>query len=141
MQDKAQVWVDKAKEVKLQRRSLWFLLDKQFWPKMKYGLCGKTSGFIQLEDYIQKQYWQIMTIAGVIRLEPEAIKQVDRGFYGAGCPYLGVKNMVEQLKKLLMYYGCSTGVGLNMQLSLELITLEIGISSQLIQESYKRYGH
>ena len=107
MQDNSKGWLDKAKNRKIQRRSLWFLLDKQFWPKMKYGLCGKTSGFIQLEDYIQKQYWQIMTIAGVIRLEPEAIKQVDRGFYGDGCPHLGFKTMVEQLNKLLMHYGCS----------------------------------
>ena len=49
--------------------------------------------------------------------------------------------MVEQLKKLLIHYGCITSGGLKMQLSLELLTLEIGISSQLLQESYKIYGH
>ena len=32
MQDKAQGWVDKAKNWKLNRRSVWFLLEKQFWP-------------------------------------------------------------------------------------------------------------
>ena len=39
-----------------------------------------------------------------------------------------------------MHYGCRTGVVLKMQLSLELLTLEMGISSQPLQESYKRYG-
>ena len=39
-----------------------------------------------------------------------------------------------------MYYGCRTGEGLKMQLSLELPTLEMGISSQPLQDSYKRYG-
>ena len=38
-----------------------------------------------------------------------------------------------------MHYRCRTSVGLKMQLSLELPTLEIGISSQPLQESYKRY--
>ena len=57
IQDKAQSWVDKAKNRKLQRRSLWFLLDKQFWTKVRYGLCGNTAGFIQLEECLQKQYW------------------------------------------------------------------------------------
>ena len=38
-----------------------------------------------------------------------------------------------------MHYGCRTSVGLKMQLSLELLTLEMGISIQPFQESYKRY--
>ena len=49
--------------------------------------------------------------------------------------------MVEQLNKLMMHYDCITGVGLKIQLSLELLTLKMGISSQPLQESYKRYGH
>ena len=56
MQDKAQGWVDKVKNGNPQKRSLWFPLDKQLWRKVKYGLCRNTSGFIQLGDYIQKQY-------------------------------------------------------------------------------------
>ena len=38
-----------------------------------------------------------------------------------------------------MHYGCRTSVGLKMQLFLELLTLEMGISSQPLQESYKIY--
>ena len=81
-----------------------------------------------------------MPLGGIIRSTPKAIRQVDKGFYGAGCPYLKVESLVEQLKKLLMHYGCKTSVGLKMQLSLELLTLEMGISSQPLQESYKRFG-
>ena len=86
-------------------------------------MCVNTAGFIQLEDCLQKHYWLIMTIGGIIRSAPKAIRQDDRGFYGAGFPHLGVETMVEQLNKLLMYYGCSIGEGLRMQLSLELFTL------------------
>ena len=49
--------------------------------------------------------------------------------------------MVGQLNKIMMHYGCSTGEGLKIQVSLELLTLEMEISSQPLQESYKRYGH
>ena len=73
MQDKAQGWLYKEKNGKLQRRSLWFLIDKQLWPKLKYNLCVITSGFIQLGDCLQKQYWQIMIIGEIIRLAPKAI--------------------------------------------------------------------
>ena len=81
-----------------------------------------------------------MPLGGIIRSAPKAIRQADKGFYGAGCPHLGVESLVEQLNKLLIHYGCRTRVGLKMQLSLELPTLEMGISSQPLQESYKRYG-
>ena len=84
IQDKAQGWVDKAKNGKLKGRSLWFLLEKKFWPKVRYGLCGNTSSFAQLEDYLQRQYWQIMPLGGIISLAPKAIRQVDKGLYCAG---------------------------------------------------------
>ena len=73
MQDKSQGWVEKATNGKLQRRSLWFLLEKQFWHKVRYVLCRNTASFVQLEDCLQKQYCQIMPIGGIIRSAPKAI--------------------------------------------------------------------
>ena len=131
--------MDKAKNGKLKRRSVWFLLEKQFWPKVRYGLCGNTASFAQLEYFLQRQYWQIMPLGRIICSVPKAIRQVDKAFYGAGFPHWGVESLVEQLSKLLMHYGCKTIVGLKMQLSLERLTLEMGILSKPLQESYKRY--
>ena len=82
----------------------------------------------------------MMPLGGIILSAPKVIRQVDKVFYGAGCPHLGFDILVEQLNKLLMHYGCKTSVGIKMQLSLELLTLEMGISSQPIQESYKIFG-
>ena len=84
MQNKAQGWVEKEKNGKLQRIPLWFLLEKQFCPKVRYGLCSNTTSFAQLEDCLQKQYWHIMPLGGIIRSAPKEIRQVDKGFYGAG---------------------------------------------------------
>jgi hypothetical protein len=39
MTTKAQEWVDRAKEGRLKRSDIWFLLDCQFWPRVGYGLC------------------------------------------------------------------------------------------------------
>ena len=107
---------------------------------MRYGLCGNTTSFSQLEDFLQRKYWQIMPLGGIIRSETKEIRQVDKGLYGAGFPHLGVESLVEQLKKMLMHYGLKTSVGTKMQFYLELLTLEMGISSQPLQESYKRFG-
>ena len=73
MQDKAQGWVDKAKNGKLKRRSAWFLLEKQFWNKVRYGVCGKTASFAQLDECLQRQYLHIMPLRGIICSAPKAI--------------------------------------------------------------------
>ena len=79
-----------------------------------------------------------MPLGGIIRSAPKEIRQVDKGLYGDGCPHLGVESLAKQLEKLLIHYGCKTSVGLKMQFSLEILTLEMGISSQPLQESNKR---
>ena len=53
---------------------------------------------VQLEYCLQKHYWQIMPLGGIICLTPKVIRKFDKGLYSAGCPHLGVEILVEQLK-------------------------------------------
>ena len=95
MQDKAQGWVDKAKESKMMRRDIWFLTERQFWPKVSYGLCSSTASFAQLERALMKQYYQILPLGGIIWSAFKDIRQISRGFYGAGLPHVGVKCTID----------------------------------------------
>ena len=79
------------------------------WQYIQLYIAGRLSSETLLADHADWRDYPFII---------KEIRQVDRGFYGAGCQYLGVKNMVEQLNKLLMHYGCSIGVGIKMQLSL-----------------------
>jgi hypothetical protein len=38
-----------------------------------------------------------------------------------GCPHPGVECLVAQITKLLIHYGCLSGLGLKMSLSMELL--------------------
>ncbi len=49
MQEKAQKWIDKAKGGNLHRRNLWFLLNKQFWPGVAFGISSITASFAELD--------------------------------------------------------------------------------------------
>lgn len=140
MKKKAQEWVDEAKNSKLRPSNIWFMLDKQMWPRVGYGLCTNTSSFSVLSDLLYKQQYQLMPLGGIIRSAKRGIRQTDRGFYGAGCHHPGVECLVEQANKLLMHYGCQSSVGLKMQMSIELLIVEMGISLQPLQESYAKYG-
>jgi hypothetical protein len=63
---------------------------------------------------------------------------MDRGFYGAKFPHPGVECFVVQMIKLLTHYGSNTGLGIHMQLSMELIITEAGISLQPLSTPFHR---
>ncbi len=48
IQTKAQECIDRAKEGKLQRRDVWFLLDHQLWPKVGYGVSSLSAPWKEL---------------------------------------------------------------------------------------------
>jgi hypothetical protein len=70
----------------------------------------------------------------VRRSAPVALRQLDRGFYGIGYPHPGVECLIEQVTKLLIHYGCKSSLGIELQVSMELLITELGISQQPLQE-------
>ena len=139
MQEKAQEWVDKAKEGTLKKRDVWFMLGCQFWPRVGYGLSCCTAEHKLLDSCLKKQYWQLIPLGGVIRTAPAAIRQLSKGFYGVGCPHVGIECLIGQVQKLLMHYGCDSNVGMKMRLSLEQLIVEVGASNQPFQENFEKY--
>ena len=140
MEEKGQEWIDRAKEGHLARRDIWFLVDHQFWPKVGYGLCCNMAPVSKLNLCLKKQYWELIPLGGVIRSAPKELRQVSTGFYGIGCPNVAVECCVAQMNKLLMHYGCPSSIGKFMKMSLNFMVLEMGISTQPLQESYSKYG-
>ena len=90
MTTKAQEWVDRAKEGTMKRSDVWFLMDCQFWPRVGYGLCCNIATQAQLEKCLSKQYYDVIARGGVISSAPAVIRQLGKGFYGVGCPHLGI---------------------------------------------------
>jgi len=119
MQQKAQDWLDRAKEGKLRRRDVWSLLDRQLWPKVGYGLCSLFAPWKDLDGCLNNKWWQLLPMGGLIRTAPWAMRDMSIGFYGAGCPHAGIKCFIAQVNKLLMQYGCTSNNGLKLTISLE----------------------
>jgi hypothetical protein len=68
------------------------------------------------------------------------VRQLDRGFYGAGCPHPGIECFIAPISRILMHYGCNTAVGRLLQVLLELLILELGIGSQPFQADYNKFN-
>jgi hypothetical protein len=140
MRQQGQEWMDKVLTSTLNRQNVWFMADCQLWPKLGYGICNNLETWNELEHCLQKVYWQLVGRGGVRHTAPVKLRQLDQGFFGIGCPHPGVECLVAQLTKLLIHYGCHSGVGIQMQVSTEVLLTELGLSSQPFQESFATYG-
>ena len=107
---------------------------------LKYGLCCHSSEWRVMEGILHKQWHQLVPMGGVIRSVPASLRQLDAGFFGIGCPHVGVECFVEQINKMLMHYGCSSSVGFGFKVSVEYMILELGVAFQPFQVSYKKYA-
>jgi hypothetical protein len=140
MKDKAEAWLAQAKAGKLHKQNIWFLMDKQFWPKVGYGIGTVSAPFQELEEGLMRSYHDMLLIGGVRKLVQKELRQMDSGFYGVGFPHPGEKCLVGQGNKILSHYGSQTGLGKHMQLSTELLIIEARVSFQPFTEPYVQYS-
>ena len=115
------------------------MVDCQLWPRVGYGICISMEVWGELETCMQRIYWQLIAQGVVRRSTPVALRILDKGFYGIGCPNPGAECLIGQLNKLLVHYGCKSGLEIEMQVTMELLATELGMSSQPLQESYEKY--
>jgi hypothetical protein len=140
MQQQGQEWIDQVISGKVGRKSVCYMMDCQFWPRVGYAIENNSASLKELENCLQRVYWQVLPRGGVRRSLPTGLRQLDRGFYGIGCPHPGVECFIAQATKLLIHYGCQSGSGIQLQVSLELLIVELGVSSQPFQEVFSKYG-
>jgi hypothetical protein len=136
MQEKVQEWVDAVRNRNIHRRNVWFLLQAKFWPRVGYSSCNSTVSYEELENGLQRQYYRILPLGGVIRMAPLNCRMVDASFYCPGLAHPGVEALTAMTNKLLMHFGCRTGLGTFLRMSYSFLLLELGV---LFQPPYKAH--
>ena len=81
----------------------------------------------ELESVLLPFYDAMLPLGGIVQTAPKGIRQLDRGFYGTGLPHPRVEALVEQSNKLLMHYGCHTAPSTELQTSIGLLLIELGM--------------
>ena len=84
MQQQGQEWADRVKSGKLSRRNMWFMMDRQFWPRVGYGISNTSASWEQLDQCLRRVYWQLVPRGGEQGTAAVPLRQLDRGFYGIG---------------------------------------------------------
>ena len=139
MKEKALIWVNQAKNSGLSPRDIHFSVDKKFWPKIKYGICANDSPYDDIIQAMHKPYYILCPLGGVVRSAKRELRFLDAGFYGVGFPHWGAEAIVESVNKVLTHYGTQSLLGVQYQMSLELLTIELGISTQPFLADYNKY--
>jgi hypothetical protein len=103
-------------------------------------LCSSTATYDEIKSALQKQYYQILPLGGIIRTAPLESRMVDAGFFCPGLPHPRVEALIAMTNKLLMHYGCKSALGDLMRTSYNYLTLELGVSFQPLQASYSRFS-
>jgi hypothetical protein len=140
MKDKAKKWFDLLTAGRLHCQMTWFSVDCQMWPSLKYGLCCSMATLLELDSVLMLLYGKMLPPGGIVSKANQGIRQLNRGFYGAGFPHPGVEATLEQANKLLMHYGCRTAPNTELQTSLELLVVDLDLSFQPFQVSYEHFG-
>jgi hypothetical protein len=138
MKEKSQKWINTMKGGWLHSHNFWFLMDKQFLPRVYSGISSITAPFEELEECMMRTYYDFLPVSGMRWLVNRELRQMDRGFY-EGLPYPGVECFNAQLNtKLLTNYGCVSGLGMYLQTSMEIMIVEGGVSTQLLSQSFQQ---
>ena len=141
MQKKGTAWKDMIKVSKLSCQNVWFMIDKQFWPRITFGLCTVSATFHKLSECLMKVYYEIHPQGGIRRTARRGMQQLAARFYGVGCPHPAIECLVAQLNKLIMHYSSPSCLGINMQTSVKLLVIKLGLFIQPFAEDYNACQH
>jgi hypothetical protein len=94
----------------------------------------------ELDSVLLPLYRKMLLPGGIISKANRGIQQLNRSFYGTGFPNPGVEATLKQANKLLMHYGSRAALGMELQTSLELLVIDLGLSFQPFQVSYEHFG-
>ncbi len=112
----------------------------QFWPRVGYSLCSSTATYDELENALQKQYYQILPLGSIIRTAPQDSRMIDAGFFCPGLPHPNMEALIAMTNKLIVHYGCRSALGDFMKTSYGYLSLELGVTFKPLQASYKRFS-
>lgn len=68
-------------------------------------------------------------IGGLIQSAKSELRYLDTGFFGLGFPHWGIEALIEAYKKFFAHMGAKAVVGIQLRMSAELFTMDLGISN------------
>jgi hypothetical protein len=71
MKEKTEKWLDALTGGQLHCHMMWFSVDRQLWPSVKYGLCCSMAILPELESVLLSFYSKILPLGGIVQAAPK----------------------------------------------------------------------
>jgi hypothetical protein len=65
MKEKTKKWLDALTSGQLQRHTMWFSIDHQLWPSVKYGLCCSMATMLELKTVLLPFHVKMLPSGGI----------------------------------------------------------------------------
>jgi len=140
LQGKANAWEQALQKGLIPCSLAWMALHWVIWPSLSYSLAVTSFSESQALATTSHLYRTLLPWLGVNCHYPVALQHAPAKYHGLGLPNLYWEQGVAALKLFLEFMNTSQPEQSLLQTSLELLQLEVGISSPILQADFHRWG-
>ena len=139
--EKANLWAEKVRVGRFSHAEAWFSLQFGIMKSLEYPLMATSLSKDQCDKIMKPIRAAILPVLGINRNLPLTIVHGPKLYQGLGIPDLWTVQGTLKLWLALQHGDAPTITGHQLRASMELHTIEIGLSGQLLQQDYKIFGH
>jgi len=140
LQGKANAWEQALRKGFIPRSLAWTALLRVIWPSLSYSLAVTSFSESQALAITSRLYRTLLPRLGVNRHYPVALRHAPTRYHGLGLPHPYWEQGVATLKLFLEFMNTSQPEQSLLLTLLELLQLEVGISSPILQADFHRWG-
>jgi len=140
IQSKANEWEGALRKGFLPRHLAWVALRCVIWPSLRYPLAVTSFSEVQALSITGRLYRTLLPRLGVNRHFPLALRHAPVKFHGLGLPHPYWEQGIAALKLFLEFGNTSRPESVLIQMSLELLQLEVGTGTLVFCADFSKWG-
>ena len=138
---KGKLWVERLRQNRCDPGDAWTGFCYALWPSMTYGFAAIIPNIDALDKAFQELFLNVLSPLKVNKNISKFYCGAPKRFQGLGMPNPLITMLSQKLHLLQTQFNQSTATGRMLQQSLEVFQMEVGISSNILEEDISRLGN
>ena len=138
---KGKLWVERLRRNRCPPSDGWMGFRYALWPSITYGFAAITPDIDALNKAVQDLVRNVLSPLQVNKNIRTFYRVAPKRFQGLGIPNPLIVMLSQKLHLLQTQFNQSSATGRMLQQSLEVFQMEVGISSNILEEDYSRLGN
>ena len=138
---KGRLWVERLRRNRCDPGDAWTGFRYALWPSLTYGFAAITPDLNALEKAFQDLFRNVLSPLKVNKNIRTFYRVAPKRFQGLGLPNPLITMLSQKLHLLQTQFNQPTATGRMLQQSLEVFQMEVGISTNILEEDYSRLGN